>query len=263
MMPAWAGFTDGKWVQEINTRDFIQKNYKPYDGDKDFLAGPTQATTDLWNQVLELSKQERENGGVIDMDTKVPSTITSHAAAYLNKDKETIVGFQTDKPLKRAFMPFGGIRPAVTACKSYGYEVDPEIINVFTNWRKTHNQGVFEIYTPEMRAARHAHIITGLPDAYGRGRIIGDYRRVALYGVDRLIEDKMAQHASVVGDMTEDICRLREELADQISALKELKKLGEIYGYDISKPATDVKEAIQWTYFGYLAAVKEQNGAAR
>ena len=262
MMPAWAGFTDGKWVQEINTRDFIQKNYKPYDGDKDFLAGPTQATTDLWNQVLELSKQERENGGVIDMDTKVPSTITSHAAAYLNKDKETIVGFQTDKPLKRAFMPFGGIRTAVTACKSYGYEVDPEIINVFTNWRKTHNQGVFEIYTPEMRAARHAHIITGLPDAYGRGRIIGDYRRVALYGVDRLIEDKMAQHASVVGDMTEDICRLREELADQISALKELKKLGEIYGYDISKPATDVKEAIQWTYFGYLAAVKEQNGAA-
>ena len=262
MMPAWAGFTDGKWVQEINTRDFIQKNYKPYDGDKDFLAGPTQTTTDLWNQVLELSKQERENGGVIDMDTKVPSTITSHAAAYLNKDKETIVGFQTDKPLKRAFMPFGGIRTAVTACKSYGYEVDPEIINVFTNWRKTHNQGVFEIYTPEMRAARHAHIITGLPDAYGRGRIIGDYRRVALYGVDRLIEDKMAQHASVVGDMTEDICRLREELADQISALKELKKLGEIYGYDISKPATDVKEAIQWTYFGYLAAVKEQNGAA-
>ena len=261
-MPEWAGFTDGKWTQEINTRDFIQKNYKPYEGDKDFLAGPTQATTDLWNQVLELSKQERENGGVIDMDTKVPSTITSHAAAYLNKDKETIVGFQTDKPLKRAFMPFGGIRTAVTACKSYGYEVDPEIINVFTNWRKTHNQGVFEIYTPEMRAARHAHIITGLPDAYGRGRIIGDYRRVALYGVDRLIEDKMAQHASVVGDMTEEICRLREELADQVSALKELKKLGEIYGYDISKPATDVKEAIQWTYFGYLAAVKEQNGAA-
>ena len=262
MMPEWAGFTDGKWSQEINVRDFIQKNYKPYEGDKDFLAGPTQATTDLWNQVLELSKQERENGGVIDMDTKVPSTITSHAAAYLNKETETIVGFQTDKPLKRAFMPFGGIRTAVTACKSYGYEVDPEIINVFTNWRKTHNQGVFEIYTPEMRLARHAHIITGLPDAYGRGRIIGDYRRVALYGVDRLIEDKMAQHASVVGDMTEEICRLREELADQVSALKELKKLGEIYGYDISKPATDVKEAIQWTYFGYLAAVKEQNGAA-
>ncbi len=262
MMPEWAGFTDGKWSQEINVRDFIQKNYKPYEGDKDFLAGPTQATTDLRNQVLELSKQERENGGVIDMDTKVPSTITSHAAAYLNKETETIVGFQTDKPLKRAFMPFGGIRTAVTACKSYGYEVDPEIINVFTNWRKTHNQGVFEIYTPEMRLARHAHIITGLPDAYGRGRIIGDYRRVALYGVDRLIEDKMAQHASVVGDMTEEICRLREELADQVSALKELKKLGEIYGYDISKPATDVKEAIQWTYFGYLAAVKEQNGAA-
>ena len=262
MMPEWAGFTEGKWVQEINTRDFIQKNYKPYEGDKDFLAGPTQNTTDLWKQVMDLFKQERENGGVLDMDTKIPSTIVSHGAAYLDKDKETIVGFQTDKPLKRAFMPFGGIRTAVTACKSYGYEVDPEIINVFTNWRKTHNQGVFEIYTPEMRAARHAHIITGLPDAYGRGRIIGDYRRVALYGVDRLIEDKMAQHASVVGDMTENICRLREELADQISALKDLKKLGEIYGYDISRPATDVKEAIQWTYFGYLAAVKEQNGAA-
>ena len=261
-MPEWAGFTEGKWVQEINTRDFIQKNYKPYEGDKDFLAGPTQNTTDLWKQVMDLFKQERENGGVLDMDTKIPSTIVSHGAAYLDKDKETIVGFQTDKPLKRAFMPFGGIRTAVTACKSYGYEVDPEIINVFTNWRKTHNQGVFEIYTPEMRAARHAHIITGLPDAYGRGRIIGDYRRVALYGVDRLIEDKMAQHASVVGDMTENICRLREELADQISALKDLKKLGEIYGYDISRPATDVKEAIQWTYFGYLAAVKEQNGAA-
>ena len=261
-MPEWAGFAEGKWVQEINTRDFIQKNYKPYEGDKDFLAGPTQNTTDLWKQVMDLFKQERENGGVLDMDTKIPSTIVSHEAAYLDKDKETIVGFQTDKPLKRAFMPFGGIRTAVTACKSYGYEVDPEIINVFTNWRKTHNQGVFEIYTPEMRAARHAHIITGLPDAYGRGRIIGDYRRVALYGVDRLIEDKMAQHASVVGDMTENICRLREELADQVSALKDLKKLGQIYGYDISRPAKDVKEAIQWTYFGYLAAVKEQNGAA-
>ena len=258
----WDGFKTGRWNKEINVRDFIQKNYNPYDGDNSFLAGPTANTTALWNQVLELFKEEREKDGVLDMDTSVPSTITSHAAAYLNKDTETIVGFQTDKPLKRAFMPFGGIRTAVTACKSYGYEVDKDIINVFTNWRKTHNQGVFEIYTPEMRAARHAHIITGLPDAYGRGRIIGDYRRVALYGVDRLIEDKMAQHASVVGDMTADICRLREELADQISALKELKKLGEIYGYDISKPASDVKEAIQWTYFGYLAAVKEQNGAA-
>ena len=258
----WDGFKTGRWNKEINVRDFIQKNYNPYDGDNSFLAGPTANTTALWNQVLELFKEEREKDGVLDMDTSVPSTITSHAAAYLNKDTETIVGFQTDKPLKRAFMPFGGIRTAVTACKSYGYEVDKDIINVFTNWRKTHNQGVFEIYTPEMRAARHAHIITGLPDAYGRGRIIGDYRRVALYGVDRLIEDKMAQHASVVGDMTADICRLREELADQISALKELKKLGEIYGCDISKPASDVKEAIQWTYFGYLAAVKEQNGAA-
>ncbi len=262
MQPQWNGFKEGKWSCEVNVRDFIQLNYTPYDGDESFLAGPTQATTDLWAQVMELSKQERENGGVIDMDTKIPSTIISHGAAYLNKDTEKIVGFQTDKPLKRAFMPFGGIRTAVTACKSYGYEVDPEIINVFMNWRKTHNQGVFDVYTPEMKAARHAHIITGLPDAYGRGRIIGDYRRVALYGVDLLIEDKKNQFNSVVGDMTENIVRDREELAEQIKALNELKKLGEIYGYDISKPAADAKEAIQWTYFGYLAAVKEQNGAA-
>ncbi len=262
MQPQWNGFKEGKWSSEVNVRDFIQLNYTPYEGDESFLAGPTQATTDLWAQVMELSKQERENGGVIDMDTKIPSTIVSHGAAYLNKDTEQIVGFQTDKPLKRAFMPFGGIRTAVTACKSYGYEVDPEIINVFMNWRKTHNQGVFDVYTPEMKAARHAHIITGLPDAYGRGRIIGDYRRVALYGVDLLIEDKKNQFNSVVGDMTEHIVRDREELAEQIKALNELKKLGEIYGYDISKPASDAKEAIQWTYFGYLAAVKEQNGAA-
>ncbi|MBP3339883.1 MAG: formate C-acetyltransferase [Lachnospiraceae bacterium] len=262
MQPQWNGFKEGKWSSEVNVRDFIQLNYTPYEGDESFLAGPTKATTDLWAQVMELSKQERENGGVIDMDTKIPSTIVSHGAAYLNKDTEQIVGFQTDKPLKRAFMPFGGIRTAVTACKSYGYEVDPEIINVFMNWRKTHNQGVFDVYTPEMKAARHAHIITGLPDAYGRGRIIGDYRRVALYGVDLLIEDKKNQFNSVVGDMTEHIVRDREELAEQIKALNELKKLGEIYGYDISKPAADAKEAIQWTYFGYLAAVKEQNGAA-
>ena len=262
MQPQWNGFKEGKWSSEVNVRDFIQLNYTPYEGDESFLAGPTKAPTDLWAQVMELSKQERENGGVIDMDTKIPSTIVSHGAAYLNKDTEQIVGFQTDKPLKRAFMPFGGIRTAVTACKSYGYEVDPEIINVFMNWRKTHNQGVFDVYTPEMKAARHAHIITGLPDAYGRGRIIGDYRRVALYGVDLLIEDKKNQFNSVVGDMTEHIVRDREELAEQIKALNELKKLGEIYGYDISKPAADAKEAIQWTYFGYLAAVKEQNGAA-
>ncbi len=262
MQPQWNGFKEGKWSSEVNVRDFIQLNYTPYEGDESFLAGPTKATTDLWAQVMELSKQERENGGVIDMDTKIPSTIVSHGAAYLNKDTEQIVGFQTDKPLKRAFMPFGGIRTAVTACKSYGYEVDPEIINVFMNWIKTHNQGVFDVYTPEMKAARHAHIITGLPDAYGRGRIIGDYRRVALYGVDLLIEDKKNQFNSVVGDMTEHIVRDREELAEQIKALNELKKLGEIYGYDISKPAADAKEAIQWTYFGYLAAVKEQNGAA-
>ena len=262
MQPQWNGFKEGKWSSEINVRDFIQLNYTPYEGDDSFLAGPTKATTDLWAQVMELFKQERENGGVLDMDTKIPSTIVSHGAAYLNKDTEKIVGFQTDKPLKRAFMPFGGIRTAVTACKSYGYEVDPELINIFTNWRKTHNQGVFDVYTPEMKAARHAHIITGLPDAYGRGRIIGDYRRVALYGVDLLIEDKKNQFNSVVGDMTEHIVRDREELAEQIKALNDLKKLGEIYGFDISKPASDAKEAIQWVYFGYLAAVKEQNGAA-
>ncbi|MBP1560727.1 MAG: formate C-acetyltransferase [Oscillospiraceae bacterium] len=262
-LPAqWEGFKTGLWTSSVNVRDFIQKNYTPYEGDSSFLAGPTDNTKALWDEVLDLFKQEREKDGVLDMDTKIPSTIVSHGAAYLKNGKETIVGFQTDKPLKRAFMPFGGIRTAVTACKSYGYEVDQELIDIFTNWRKTHNQGVFEIYTPEMRAARHAHIITGLPDAYGRGRIIGDYRRVALYGVDRLIQDKQEQHASVVGDMTADICRLREELADQISALKDLKKLANIYGYDISQPASDVKEAIQWTYFGYLAAVKEQNGAA-
>ncbi len=262
VQPEWNGFVDGKWSKEVNVRDFIQKNYTQYEGDSSFLAGPTKETTDLWNQVLGLMKQERENGGVLDMDTSVPSTIVSHDAAYLNKETEQIVGFQTDKPLKRAFMPFGGIRTAVTACKSYGYEVDPEVIRIFTDYRKTHNQGVFDVYTPEMKLARHAHIVTGLPDAYGRGRIIGDYRRVALYGVDKLIEDKKEQLATSLVRMTSKNIRLREELAEQIKALGDLKKLGEIYGYDISAPAKDVKEAIQWTYFGYLAAVKEQNGAA-
>ena len=262
MRSEWAGFNRGVWEKEINVRDFIQKNYTPYDGDDSFLVGPTQRTKDLWDQVLELSKQEREAGGVLDMDTKIISTITSHGPGYLNKDKETIVGFQTDKPFKRSLQPYGGIRMAVKACEENGYTVDPEIVEFFTTHRKTHNAGVFDAYTPEMRACRSSHVITGLPDAYGRGRIIGDYRRVALYGVDRLIEDKTAQKNSTRTNMYSDVIREREELSEQIRALQELKKLGEIYGYDISRPAQNVQEAIQWTYFGYLAAVKEQNGAA-
>ncbi|MDE6697968.1 MAG: formate C-acetyltransferase [Lachnospiraceae bacterium] len=262
MQAEWDGFVEGKWSKTVNVREFIQLNYTPYEGNEEFLAGPTSVTEDLWSQVMDLFKQEREKGGVLDMDTEIPATITSHPAGYIDKDKEVIVGLQTDKPLKRAFMPFGGIRTAVSACKSYGYEVNPELIRIFTDYRKTHNQGVFDVYTPEMKTARHAHIITGLPDAYGRGRIIGDYRRVALYGVDLLIEDKKEQLATSLVRMTSKNIRLREELAEQIKALGELKKLGEIYGYDISKPAKDIKEAIQWTYFGYLAAVKEQNGAA-
>ena len=260
--PEWNGFQGGVWEKEINVRDFIQKNYTPYDGDEAFLAGPTQNTLDLWDQVMDLSRQEREAGGVLDMDTKVVSTIVSHGPGYLNKEKETIVGFQTDKPFKRSLQPYGGIRMAEKACLENGYQVDPEISEFFTIHRKTHNAGVFDAYTPEMRACRSSHIITGLPDAYGRGRIIGDYRRVALYGVDRLIEDKEEQKSTTRTIMYSDVIREREELSEQIRALKELKKLGEIYGFDISRPAADVKEAIQWTYFGYLAAVKEQNGAA-
>ena len=255
-------FKPGKWQTEINVRDFIQKNYTPYDGDSSFLAGPTEATTKLWEKCCDLFKQERDNGGVLDMDTKVVSTIVSHGAGYIDKDLETIVGLQTDKPLKRSLQPFGGIRMAETSCKSYGYEVDPEVTEIFTKYRKTHNQGVFDAYTPEMRKARHAAILTGLPDAYGRGRIIGDYRRVALYGIDRLIEDKKEQHASLDGEMTPEKIQLKEELMEQIRALQEMKELGAIYGYDISKPAQSAKEAIQWLYFGYLSAVKEQNGAA-
>ncbi len=260
--PEWNGFQGGVWEKEINVRDFIQKNYTPYDGDESFLAGPTQNTLDLWDQVMDLSRQEREAGGVLDMDTKVISTIVSHGPGYLNKEKETIVGFQTDKPFKRSLQPYGGIRMAEKACLENGYQVDPEISEFFTIHRKTHNAGVFDAYTPEMRACRSSHIITGLPDAYGRGRIIGDYRRVALYGVDRLIEDKEEQKATTRTIMYSDVIRDREELSEQIRALKDLKKLGEIYGFDISQPAKDVKEAIQWLYFGYLAAVKEQNGAA-
>ncbi len=255
-------FVPGLWSKEINVRDFIQKNYTLYTGNADFLEGPTSATSKLWEECCELLKQERENGGVLDMDTKIVSTITSHGAGYIDKNLETIVGLQTDAPLKRSMQPFGGIRMAEGACKSYGYQVDPEVSEIFTKYRKTHNQGVFDVYTPEMKAARHSAIITGLPDAYGRGRIIGDYRRVALYGIDRLIEDKKEQFASLEGEMTPDKIQLREEISDQIKALKEMIELGNIYGYDISKPARNAKEAIQWLYFGFLAAVKEQNGAA-
>ncbi len=262
MRPEWTTFQHGVWEKEINVRDFIQKNYTPYDGDDSFLAGPTQNTTDLWAQVMDLTEQERKAGGVLDMDTKIISTITSHGPGYLDKSKETIVGFQTDKPFKRSLQPYGGIRMAVKACQDNGYEVDPEIVEFFTKHRKTHNAGVFDAYTPEMRACRSSHIITGLPDAYGRGRIIGDYRRVALYGVDRLIEDKIEQKNTTRTIMYSDVIREREELSEQIRALEELKELGKIYGCDISRPAADVKEAIQWLYFGYLAAVKEQNGAA-
>ena len=259
----WEGFKPGRWSNtSINLRDFIQKNFTPYDGDDSFLTGPTEATTKLWEQVMELSKKEREAGGVLDMDTKIVSTITSHCPGYLNKDLEKIVGFQTDKPFKRSLQPFGGIRMAMNACEQNGYTVDPEVVKIFTEYRKTHNQGVFDAYTPEMKLARHAAIITGLPDAYGRGRIIGDYRRVALYGIDYLVEDKKDQLATSLVRMTSKNIRLREELSEQIRALGELKKLGEIYGYDISRPAKNAKEAIQWLYFGYLAAVKEQNGAA-
>ena len=258
----WNGFNHGVWKREINVRDFIQKNYKPYDGDEKFLTGPTQATKDLWEQVMDLSKKEREAGGVLDMDTKIISTITSHGPGYLDKDKEKIVGFQTDKPFKRALQPNGGIRMAMKACSENGYEVDPDICKFYTVHRKTHNQGVFDAYTPEMRACRSSHIITGLPDAYGRGRIIGDYRRVALYGVDKLIEDKQHQKDSTRITMYSDVIREREELSEQIRALGELIELGKIYGFDISKPAQNVQEAIQWTYLAYLAAVKEQNGAA-
>ncbi len=258
----WQSFCSGVWEREINVRNFIQKNYTPYDGDESFLAGPTKNTIDLWEQVMDLTRQEQAAGGVLDMDTKIISTITSHGPGYLDKEKETIVGFQTDKPFKRSLQPYGGIRMAEKACADNGYQVDPEISEFFTTHRKTHNAGVFDAYTPEMRACRSSHIITGLPDAYGRGRIIGDYRRVALYGVDRLIQDKEEQKMTTRSTMYSHIIRIREELSEQIRALKELKALGKIYGYDISRPAGNVQEAIQWTYFAYLAAVKEQNGAA-
>ena len=262
MRTEWNGFIGGDWEHEINVRDFIQNNYHPYDGDEAFLAGPTRNTLDLWDQVLDLSRKEREAGGVLDMDTKVISTITSHGPGYLDKSKETIVGVQTDAPFKRSLQPYGGIRMAQKACADNGYTLDPEVEEFFSTHRKTHNAGVFDAYTPEMRACRSAHIITGLPDAYGRGRIIGDYRRIALYGIDRLIEDKLAQKDSTGSVMTDDVIRLREEISEQIVALKMMKQMAASYGCDISRPAVNVQEAIQATYFGYLSAVKEQNGAA-
>ena len=258
----WRNFDPGTWCKEINVRSFLRHNFTPYDGDESFLAAPTASTEALWAKVLELFREEREKGGVLDMDTKIISSITSHAPGYIDRDLEVIVGLQTDRPLKRALMPYGGIRMAEKALADNGYEIDPEVKEFFTTYRKTHNAGVFDAYTPEMRACRSSHIITGLPDAYGRGRIIGDYRRIALYGVDRLIEKKIEEKETTKSSMYEDVIRDREELSEQIRALEDLKKMALSYGYDISLPAHDTKEAIQWLYFGYLAAVKEQNGAA-
>lgn len=259
---AWKGFKTGLWSHRVDVRDFIQLNFTGYTGDDSFLEGPTEATKQLWDQVMALSKEERERGGMWDMDTKVPSTITSHDAGYLNETLEQIVGVQTDKPFKRSMQPFGGIRMAKAACEAYGYELDTETEHIFTEYRKTHNQGVFDAYSKEMLACRKAGIITGLPDAYGRGRIIGDYRRVALYGVDFLMAEKQKDFESLSTTMSEDIIRLREELSEQYRSLKELKQLGEIYGFDLSRPAENFKEAVQWLYLAYLAAIKEQNGAA-
>lgn len=263
MFKEWEGFKEGSWQKEIDVRNFIQNNYTPYEGDDSFLKGATENTTKLWNEVSDLFKKERENGGVLDVDTKTVSGINEYAPGYIDKAIEKIVGVQTDAPLKRAVMPQGGIRMAENAAKAYGYEVDGRISEIFTKYRKTHNQGVFDVYTDEMKLARKYGIVTGLPDAYGRGRIIGDYRRVALYGVDRLIEDKMEQKKSLeVNTIDSDVIQLREEITDQISALKELKEMGLSYGFDLSKPAMNAREAVQWLYFAYLAAIKQQNGAA-
>ena len=262
----WKGFEQGKWCDDIDTRDFIQMNYTPYDGDESFLAGPTDATNKLWGKLQELQKEERAKGGVLDMDTHIVTGINAHKPGYIDesmKDLEKIVGLQTDKPLKRAFMPFGGIKMAEEACSTYGYEPDPELHKIFTQYHKTHNQGVFDVYTPEMRAVRKNKIITGLPDTYGRGRIVGDYRRVALYGIDMLIAKKQEDFVECQSEsMFEDEIRQREEITMQINALKEMKTMAESYGFDISKPAKDAREACQWLYFGYLAAIKTQNGAA-
>ena len=266
MREEWRGFKTGHWVKDVNVRSFIQENYTAYDGDSSFLAGPTEATDKLWNEVQALQKEERAKGGVLDMETKVVSGITAYGAAYINeaeKDLEQIVGLQTDKPLKRAFMPYGGIKMAEQACSTYGYTPDPELHKIFTEYHKTHNQGVFDAYTPEMMKVRHNKILTGLPDTYGRGRIVGDYRRVALYGIDFLIQEKMADYANTGdGTMTDNVIRQREEISDQVRALKQMKEMAQSYGYDISVPAKNAKEAVQWLYFGYLAAIKTQNGAA-
>lgn len=259
---AWKGFITGVWDKAIDVRDFIQRNYNPYVGDDSFLAGPTDRTLKLWQEVLRLYEEEKEKGGVIDADTDIATSVSSHGPGYIIKELEQIVGLQTDKPLKRAMFPYGGLRTAKSALQEYGFEMDAQLEDFFKKHRKTHNDGVFDVYTPEMRAARSAHIITGLPDAYSRGRIIGDYRRVALYGIDRLIEEKEKDFAITMGDMTATIIRDREEIRDQIRSLKELKAMAASYGFDISQPAKDVKEAIQWLYFGYLGAIKEQNGAA-
>ena len=258
----WQGFNGGKWERKVDIKDFIQKNYEPYIGDEQFLEGPTENTKTLWEMVLELSEKERKNNGVLDLDTKIISTITSHDAGYLDKEKEIIVGYQTDQPFKRSMQPYGGIRMAKDSLEAYGYELDPEVEDLFNKHRKTHNQGVFDVYTSEMRMARKVGVITGLPDAYGRGRIIGDYRRVALYGVDFLITKKKEEFDETSSVKSEENIRLREELSEQIRALQELKELGSIYGFDISQPAQNAREAFQWLYFGYLAAIKEQNGAA-
>lgn len=259
----WAGFNGGDWQESIDVRDFIQQNLIQYDGDESFLAGPTEATTTLNNKVMALKQKEREAGGVLDADNNVPATLTSHGPGYIEKDLEKIVGLQTDKPLKRAFMPYGGIRMAEDALKAYGFETDPKMHEIFNEWRKTHNQGVFDVYTPDMRKARHYKIITGLPDAYGRGRIIPDLPRIALYGIDRLIEEKVTDHGNVGdGEMTDSVIKLREQIAEQVKALKGMKEMAASYGYDISRPAKTAQEAVQWVYFGYLAAVKTQNGAA-
>ena len=265
-MKEWDGFEGRLWKEEINVRQFIQDNYTPYDGDESFLADPTDATNKLWDALQKLQKEERAKGGVLDMETEVVTGITAYGPGYIDeslKDLEQIVGLQTDKPLKRAFMPYGGIKMAVQAAETYGYDVSDKLKEIFTKYHKTHNTAVFDAYTPEMMKVRHAKILTGLPDTYGRGRIVGDYRRVALYGIDYLIEEKKKDKSNCgCGQMTDDVIRLREEIAEQIKCLEEMKKLAEIYGYDISRPATNAKEAVQWLYFGYLAAIKTQNGAA-
>ena len=261
--PEWEGFVSGKWSDdEVNVRDFIQRNYTPYEGGEEFLAPATEATKKLWDEVLELSKKEREAGGVLNADTSIVSTLTSHGAGYIDKDLEKIVGLQTDEPFKRSLQPFGGIKMAEQALNMYGYEIDPEVKEIFTKYRKTHNDGVYDVYTPEMRLARRAHILTGLPDTYGRGRIVGDYRRVALYGTDYLVKCKARDKLNLNGDMTPDKVRDREEISEQIKALKNLAKMAALYGKDITRPAANAEEAVQWLYFGYLGAVKEQNGAA-